>query len=197
MIYWSLWWILRILLKIRFSYEVHGPEQKKFSGPLLIASNHQTNWDPVLIHCSIRSRMVFMAKEELFKIPVLGWIMKHENVISVRRGAADRKAIRDSLETLRSGRILGIFPEGTRSKDGILKKFQPGMAMLATKSDCPVLPAWIHWSEKEEISVWLGVPIFPPAVEKNKEEQEKFSEQIRVAILELAETAKKIKEGKK
>lgn len=194
MIYWSLWWILRIFFKIRFSYEVHGPEQTNFSGPLLIASNHRTNWDPFLIHCSIRSHMAFMAKEELFKIPVLGWVMYHEKSIPVRRGAADRQAIRDALEALKLGRILGIFPEGTRSKDGILKKFQPGMAMLATKSESPVLPAWIHWSKKGEASVWLGTPIFPPTGEKNKEEQEKFTEQIRVAMLELAETAKKTKE---
>lgn len=197
MIYWIMWWGLQILFKIRFSYEVYGPEDKRFSGPLLIASNHRTNWDPFFIHCSIRSHMAFMAKEELFKIPIFGWIMYHEKAIPVRRGAADRQAIRDALEALKSGRILGIFPEGTRSQDGTLKKFQPGMAMLATKSNSPVLPAWIHWSKKGKVSVWLGTPISPPSGEKNKEDQENFTEQIRAAMLELAETAKRVEEEKK
>lgn len=194
MIYWSLWWMLQFFLKICCSFEVYGPKERSFTGPLLIASNHQTNWDPFIIHAAIRSRMAFMAKEELFKIPILGWIMYHEKAIPVRRGAADRQAIRDALEALKSGRILGIFPEGTRSKDGVLKKFQPGMAMLATKSNSPVLPTWIHWSKKGKASVWLGKLIFPPTGEKNKEDQEKFTEQIRAAMLELAETAKRTKE---
>lgn len=194
MIYWSLWWMLQFFLRICCSFEVHGAKERDFTGPLLIASNHQTNWDPFIIHAAIRSRMAFMAKEELFEIPILGWIMHHEKAIPVRRGAADRQAIRAALDALKAGRILGIFPEGTRSKDGILKKFQPGMAMLATKSESPVLPVWIHWSKKGKASVWIGTPIASPTGEKNKEEQEKFTEEIRAAILELAETAKRTKE---
>ena len=94
MIYWILHFGLKVFFWIKFSAKIYGAEKVPAGGPLLIASNHVTNWGPFLVHRAVPIRMAFMAKEELFKIPVLSWIMKNEKVIPVRRGAADRNAIR-------------------------------------------------------------------------------------------------------
>ena len=189
MIYRVLQCLFTCFFKLRFSFGVRETEKLDFQGPLLVAANHRTNWDPFLIHCAIPAHMAFMAKEELFKIPVLGWVMRHEKAISVRRGASDRQAIREALGALAEKRILGIFPEGTRSKTGELKKFQPGMTMLAVKSQSPVLPVWIDWNSEGKVKIWLGTPLVPPSLDSDREEQNSFTESVRDAILKLSEKA--------
>ena len=83
--------------RLSYSYEyTFKTDASIFKGPLLIAANHQTNWDPFLIHAVIPVRLAFMAKEELFKIPVLGWVMKREGAIPVKRGGSgDRISLAD------------------------------------------------------------------------------------------------------
>ncbi|MBP9483237.1 MAG: 1-acyl-sn-glycerol-3-phosphate acyltransferase [Negativicutes bacterium] len=175
--------------RLSYSYEyTFKTDASIFKGPLLIAANHQTNWDPFLIHAVIPVRLAFMAKEELFKIPVLGWVMKREGAIPVKRGGSgDRQAIRDMLQALEEKQILGIFPEGTRSTDGKLQPFQPGMAMMATRSGSPVLPVWIFWDIKHKVKVHVGEPIAPPPKGSDREVQVQFTEQVRNAMLALKE----------
>ena len=192
MIYWILHFGLKVFFWIKFSAKIYGAEKVPAGGPLLIASNHVTNWDPFLVHRAVPIRMAFMAKEELFKIPVLSWIMKNEKVIPVRRGAADRNAIRLAIAALKSERVLGIFPEGTRNKSGELQEFQPGMTMLAVKAQCGVLPTWLEWSNRGTVQVYIGDLIYPPAEDASKEEQVAFTEKVRNEIFELG---KKAKEG--
>lgn len=189
MIYWTMWWALKLFFQLRFSFQVKQKGKIEYKGPLLVAANHVTNWDPFVIHASIPVHMAFMAKEELFKIPILGWIMRHEKAISVRRGAADRQAIRDALDALKNNRILGIFPEGTRNPSGILRNFQPGMTMLAVKSQSPVLPVWLDWSIKGKVTVMHGDLLLPPPPDATREAQEEFTEKVRAAMLELKELA--------
>lgn len=185
--------VLRFLLgcyfRLRYSYQyTFKTDASIFHGPLLIASNHQTNWDPFLIHSAIPVHMAFMAKEELFKIPILNWIMKKEGVIPVKRGGSgDRQAIRDMLQALEEKRILGIFPEGTRSLNGELQPFQPGMAMMATRSGSPVLPVWIFWNTKHKVKIHIGEPIAPPPKGSDREIQAQFTEKVRSAMLALKE----------
>ena len=192
MIYWILHFGLKVFFWIKFSAKIYGAEKVPAGGPLLIASNHVTNWDPFLVHRAVPIRMAFMAKEELFKIPDLSLIMKNEKVISVFRGAADRSAIRLAIAALKSERVLGIFPEGTRNKSGELQEFQPGMTMLAVKAQCGVLPTWLEWSNRGTVQVYIGDLIHPPAEDASKEEQVAFTEKVRNEIFELG---KKAKEG--
>lgn len=189
MVYWILHFLLKVFFKIKFSLKVYGEENVPTGGPLIVASNHVTNWDPFVVHRAVPIRMAFMAKEELFKIPVLGWIMRHEKAIPVRRGAADRNAIRLAIAALTSGRVLGIFPEGTRNKTGELKEFQPGMTMLAVKSQSKVLPTWLEWTDRGTVEVWFGEIMISPTEDAGKEEQVAFTEKVRNAILELQRKA--------
>lgn len=143
MVYSIIRLLLRLVLSVIFRWDIKGKDNIPLSGPVIIASNHLSNWDPPLIGCAIHRPLRFMAKEELFKIGALGWLITKLGAFPVRRGVADRTAIRMALNLLENGEVLGVFPEGTRSKTGELGTAEPGVAMLALKSGATVIPAAI------------------------------------------------------
>ncbi len=109
-------------------------------GSVIVASNHVSMLDPIAVGVIINRPIHFMAKAELFKNKLLGKILKKLYVFPVRRGAADRTAIRKSMSILNQGKVLGIFPEGSRNKDGDEMEVQAGTAMIALKTSSPILP---------------------------------------------------------
>lgn len=127
-----------ILWPLRLKSE--GWENIPSQGPVIIASNHISNWDPVVVALSVKRPICFIAKAELFKNVVLEKLFKHLNAFPVKRGTADRQAIRQALEILEQGKVLGIFPEGQRQKYDTEGKAHSGIAMLALKSNAPVVP---------------------------------------------------------
>ena len=122
--------ILRILFKIFLRLEVKGAENIPATGPLVIASNHLSLLDPPVIGVASTRKVHFMAKQELF-VPVLGDIYKLLGAFPVKRGGADRTAIKHGIDLMLDGGVLAIFPEGTRSKTGALGKAEPGALMMA------------------------------------------------------------------
>lgn len=135
-----------------YRWEVIGREYVPTSGSLIVASNHASNMDPLLLGIAVPRKVRFMAKEELFKNPILGWFCRTLGAFPVRRGASDRNAIKKAFEILSTGQVLAIFPEGTRSKDGQLQQLAPGAMMIAVKSQTTVVPAAIQGSFKLSIS---------------------------------------------
>jgi len=149
--------VIHIIFKIRVIGGADFPER----GPVIIYSNHKSMWDPIIIGCLVKRPVVFMAKEELFRIPVLGFIIKNLHAFPVKRGIPDRKAIKKALEVLNNNQVLGIFPEGTRSKDGKLQEPEPGLALLASKAkDVTLVPVAIRGNYKffSHIDVIFGEP---------------------------------------
>lgn len=132
--------LVRIFLYVFCRFRVAGRDNLPDTGPVVLVSNHVSWWDPVIIACAFQRRVRFMAKEELFKIPFLGWFLRVIGCVPVRRGKSDRSAIKAALEVLEKGEVLGLFPEGRRSKTGELLKPQGGAAMLALKSGACILP---------------------------------------------------------
>ena len=128
--------IYSIFFRLRIEWIGKVPEK----GPAILISNHCSAWDPPLTVIATARPVYFMAKEELFRMPVFSFVLPRIHVFPVRRGVADRQAIRTSLEILRRGELLGLFPEGTRSKDGVLSGAEPGAAMFALRSQAPVIP---------------------------------------------------------
>ena len=116
------------------------PEQ----GAVILAANHMSNWDPPLLASFLIRPVTYMAKQELFEIPVFGAAIRACNAFPVKRGAADRGAIKAALQALKQGRCLGLFPEGTRSKDGTIGAFKAGALQLAIEAGVPVLPVAIE-----------------------------------------------------
>jgi 1-acyl-sn-glycerol-3-phosphate acyltransferase len=129
-----------IVVRIIFDYRVEGSGKVPERGPLVLASNHANGWDPLLIACAIRRPICFMAKIDLFRQPILGWLMPRIKAFPVKRGVTDRQAIRRGLELLRQGEALGIFPEGTRHRDGLDHEGFSGVVYFAVKGNAPVVP---------------------------------------------------------
>jgi len=124
------------------------PDNVPKTGAVIIAPNHVSYLDPPTAGSGYRRVTHFMAKQELFKIPVLGWLIKAVGSFPVKQHSADRNALRTALELLSKGEVVCIFPEGTRSLDGKLLPAQAGIGMIAIKSRAPVVPVALIGTER-------------------------------------------------
>ncbi len=132
------------VFKIAFNFKVEGqgniPKDKNF----ILASNHLSNLDPPFLGAGTGIPLTYMAKEELFKNHIFGWLIKKLGAFPISRGEGDISAIRTALRLLKDGKKMVIFPEGGRSKTkGILRKGKPGAVLLAAKTDVGILPVGI------------------------------------------------------
>lgn len=151
-----------------FHMEVAGGGNWPASGPAIIASNHASNMDPPLVGLSYYGHIRWMAKVELMKPRPLGWLLMKLGAFPVRRGEADREAIRRARELLDEGCVVGMFPEGTRQRNGKLGEAQPGVGMLALTPGVPVIPVRIRGSEqivrggrlrRPKVTITVGPPV--------------------------------------
>jgi len=154
--------LLYYFFKVFFRFKIIGAEHIPACGGVIIAANHISLWDPPVIGAACTRSINFMAKEELFSIGVFKWIITKLKAFPVRRGTADRTAIRYAISLLKNGEMLGAFPEGTRSITGELGKPEPGIAMIALKAGSPIIPVGIIGTNK----VFTGGCIFPQFVIK-------------------------------
>ena len=129
-------------LRLFSDWSVHGQENVPPMGPLIVVANHVSNFDPPLMSASFPRRIWFLAKKELFKGPGK-WFFSTYGAYPVNRTATDPKAYRWALEKLASDQCVTIFPEGTRSRTGAMKKAQPGVVRLAMKSQAAIVPVGI------------------------------------------------------
>jgi 1-acyl-sn-glycerol-3-phosphate acyltransferase len=143
-----------------YNYRVTGRENVPKQGAYIACANHVTAVDPIFVGISLPHRMYFMAKAELFKNVFLRALMKGLGAFPIKRGEADIKSIKTSLKLLNGGKVLALFPEGTRNKTAEIKA-EPGIAMLAIKSKVPVLPVAIISSYKffKKTRVIIGKPM--------------------------------------
>ncbi|WP_405380094.1 lysophospholipid acyltransferase family protein [Phascolarctobacterium sp.] len=187
MIYAIAKFILRFLFNIFLRLRVEGAENIPKDGPLVIASNHLSLLDPPVIGTAATRKVHFMAKQELF-VPILGDLYRILGAFPVRRGGADRAAIKHGIEILQSGQVLAIFPEGTRSKTGKLGKAEPGALMMASKAQATITPCCVIGTDyKRQGRIWpkvtvrFGKPIpFPADAVVNKE----FLQQMTTELME-------------
>lgn len=140
--------IISVLMRLWFTVfmpvKVIGKENVPKEGPCLLCANHLTFVDPFLIASKVYPAPIYyMAKKELFEKPVVKSIITAIGAYPVARGERDMNAIRTTFALLKENRIIGIFPEGTRSKDGETHELQSGLAMIALRSGAKVVPAFI------------------------------------------------------
>lgn len=139
--------LLRLPIKIFFPYSVKGRENvENIKGSYILCSNHLSNIDPVFLLVINSEQINFMAKSELFKNKIFGYILKKLGAFSVDRGKGDKKALVNAENVLKNKAVLGIFIEGTRSKTGEFLRPKSGAALLAYKSRVPVIPVCITGS---------------------------------------------------
>lgn len=175
--------IIRAVLNFIFfgiyGLHVEGSENVPVKGAIIVAPNHKSDWDPPLIGVAFKTRIIhYMAKEELFKNPVFGWVLRQFGTFPVKRGTVDRTAIRQAMKELKAGNPLGIFPEGTRIRKEGLGRFHSGMASLALMTGTPVIPVAVIGSRdmpkrKGPLAVLIGKPV---PVEKQRATDEKVAE---------------------
>lgn len=185
------------LFRWLFSLQVVGAENLPKTGGAIIASNHISLWDPPLLGTALPRPIHFMAKQELFENPVLAWVIKQLNAFPVQRGSADRVAIRKALALLEQQKIVGIFPEGTRSKTGELGMPEPGMALIAAKAGVPIVPTAIFGTNQFQggfplpnFSVVVGAPIYPEPGKNDRESLDRLSQAVMRSINELLNSRK-------
>ena len=153
-----LFWIGRV--------KVEGRENFPSEGAVILAGNHMGFWDPVVVAAFVDRPIHFMAKEELFEHVLLAKLLRKLNAFPVKRGSPDRTALKTALRILEEDKVLGMFPEGTRSKTGELSKPQHGIAILVLKSRAPIVPVMpigtrkiFPWAWFSPVIVKIGAPI--------------------------------------
>ena len=158
---------------------VEGLENVPSNGGFLVVANHCSNLDPPVLGWAVGHRtgriLHFMAKEEMRSWPVVGFLARNAVVFFVRRGEVDRGAQRIALQLLEAGRLVGVFPEGTRSRDGQLREGRAGAALLAMRTGVPLLPVGIagthrifpgrsRWPHRSRVTIRVGEPFSLPLV---------------------------------
>ncbi len=141
--------ILKAILNAFFGLEIEGAENLPEKGPFIVASNHVSHVDPVVVGVACKtSQLTFMAKKELFDIPIVGPWVKAVGCIPVERDSGSYGSLKKAVKMLKEGGSIGIFPEGRRSPDGTLKKPHPGIGLLAVKSGAPIVPIYVSGTAK-------------------------------------------------
>jgi len=157
-----------------FRGSTRGNQHVPSQGPVVVVANHGSHLDPPLLGHALGRPVAFMAKAELFRIPVLGSLIRACGAYPVKRGASDREAIRTATARLQDGWATGVFLDGTRQTDGRVNQPMPGAALLAARSGAPLLPVAIINSHRAlgpgqsvprlvPIQLRIGEPLPPPA----------------------------------
>ena len=155
----------RLLFRMS-GWEVRGREHVPPEGGVIVAANHVSYWDPLVVGAAVPREAHYLAKQELFAIPVLGFLIGSVNSIPIRRGGADLAGLARAIDVLKSGGVLLVFPEGSRMKDGELHPARPGLGLMAVQADSPVVPCFVsasnrprRWlARRERLRVWFGPP---------------------------------------
>jgi 1-acyl-sn-glycerol-3-phosphate acyltransferase len=151
--------LFRIVFLFLFRLKAYGKENIPDVGPLVFCGNHRSLFDPPMLGSPISRELYFMAKEELFHIPIFGGLIKRVHAFPVKRGGVSKESIRLSIQLLKDGNAMCIFPEGTRKNAGGVGK--KGAAMLALKSNAVVIPVAIIGDYKpfRRMAVYYGKPV--------------------------------------
>ncbi|CAM3969190.1 1-acyl-sn-glycerol-3-phosphate acyltransferase [Paenibacillus alkaliterrae] len=187
MLYRVFRFLLRVIYTLVFRLEARGTENIPTAGPVVLASNHISNFDPPTVGVKVRRKVHFMAKEELFKIPVFGALIHSFGAFPVKRGGVSKDAIKSAIALLKEGNVMGIFPEGSRNnQSGMAKK---GAAMIAVRSGAAIVPVAIVGSYRpfSKIIVCYGKPMDLTAIieESSPDMLEQVTDAIMTRIREL------------
>ena len=176
--------------------ESHGNHNIPQRGGALLLSNHASHLDPIIIGGAANRELHYMTRHDTFDIPLLGKLAAVHNAFPIKRGVADRAALRHTISLLKSGKVVLIFPEGTRSPDGALQKAHQGVSFIAYHAGVPAIPTFLggtqrllprgaKWIHPAKLTVTFGGPMDFSAVRQLTDKREAYTvmgEQIMQAI---------------
>jgi len=139
-VYFVGWCAFRAVYAVYFRWKVFTPEHVPKTGPVILASNHSSFLDPMLVGAGLHREINYLARENLFRFPVLGWILHRWQAVPVNREGGGAKGLKAILDRLLAGGAIILFPEGTRSADGNLQPARSGVGLTVIKSTAPVVP---------------------------------------------------------
>lgn len=181
--------VISAVFKPLYRIQIIGLESFPKDGGVLLCSNHIDNFDPPVVGITCPRPVVFMAKEELFHIPIIKTLIKNANAFPVKRGMSDREALRKGLAALKDNKVLGLFPEGTRSRTGELGKGLSGAGFFALRSNAHVVPCAIigPYRPFKKLKVVYGEPIGMDRLREEKISIDEATEIIMNHIRDLIE----------
>ena len=191
-----------ILCKILFRLEAKGRDNIPKSGGFILAGNHSSYLDPVVLAAMCPRQLNFMARHDLFTIPIFGPFIRSLGAFPLRRGFVDITSIKEGLRCLKQGGVLLIFPGGGRSFNELDGRFEPGIGFIATKSLVPVIPAFIKGAQRAfgrgawlirpiKIRVYFGKPIYP----KDKEFKDGYRDFTNRVMQEIKQLSQEVERG--
>jgi len=186
-----------LLVKMLFRLRVTGQEHLPRRGAFILASNHVSYLDPVILGAASPRTLRFMARADLFRNPLFALLIRGLNAFSVKRDEQDPASIRLALHHLRRGEVVVVFPEGGRSKSGDLEKGRPGIGLLAAHAKVPVIPVYLSGTDKalprqarfircHPVRAHFGAPLFfESSSPDHRRAYQAFAEQVMTALGEI------------
>ena len=144
MTYWLSWILAGLWIRVCYRLKVTGRENIPAEGGVVLASNHASFLDPIMVGCAHRRRTTFIARGSLEKNPLYKFLKGGLGIVSIDREKSDKETLRLVTDLLREGRCCALFPEGTRTEDGALRPLKRGFSMFAKRAGVPVVPVWIE-----------------------------------------------------
>lgn len=141
LMFWAVWGTLRILLRIFFRLRIEGSPPR--SGAFVVAANHTSFLDPLLLGVSVRRRLIYLMTAVVWRSPRLNWFYRLMRTIPLAASGGNREAMRAARSVLQQGRVIGIFPEGGISRDGLPMLGNPGAVSLVLNEGVPIVPVGI------------------------------------------------------
>lgn len=192
--------VLRLVYWLLLRWKVYGREHVPPTGPVVLIANHIHLADPVLLMLAFPRHITFLAKEELFRMPFVGMIMRDGGMFPVARAGSLQQlkdVMRQAENLLREGRVLALFPEGRRSHTGVLQPAKPGAAALSLHTGAPVVPVAIigteqltrrwWWLRRPRVTVTIGAPLHLSTTEERlgRSESARLTTELMLSIARM------------
>lgn len=207
-VWWSCQMLLRMVFAVWLRYRARRVDLIPGAGGGLILSNHQSFLDPLLIGLPLIRPISYLARDSLFRVPVISWILRNTYVMPINRDAVSTAGLKETLRRMEQGYLVGVFPEGTRSVDGDVGVFKPGFIALVRRMKLPIYPVGIaganralgrgSWFLKpRHVCVVFGEPLMPeqiaPLTVKGREQE--LVEFVRSRVAECQHEAQRWLDG--
>jgi len=199
-VYFLGWSFFRAFYKYYCGWRVYNPERVPAEGPAILAANHASFLDPFLVGAGVKREINYLARESLFRFPVIGWVLRRWQAVPVNREGGGAKGLRAILDRLLAGGAIILFPEGTRTRDGNLQPARSGIGLTVIKSNAPVVPVRVfgtfqaysrhmRFPRPRRVSVKYGPPILfenlrAEAKECSKQRLKEIYQQVADEIME-------------